>query len=156
MKYIITYTSYMYRDFSMFLWHISTFYLINIISAKLRCSGSLYIGLVELTCHRHIVKTDNSLLFICTDKCTYIYIYIYIYIGRFKTYSGITKIYYRKTAGHVFTKPVHKEGTTQNFFPSKLFFIVVHNSAARRCEFMWWENGRNGGEVVLCFGISHE
>jgi hypothetical protein len=45
-------------------------------------------------------------------------------------YSGVTKIYYRKTVGHVFTKPVQIEGITQNFFPSKLFFIVVHNSAA--------------------------
>ena len=52
-------------------------------------------------------------------------------------YSGITKNYYRKTVGHVFTKPVQREGTTQKFFfPSKLFFIVVHISAARRCEFM--------------------
>jgi len=31
-------------------------------------------------------------------------------------YSRITKIYYRKTVGHVFMKPVHLEGTTQNFF----------------------------------------
>ena len=31
-------------------------------------------------------------------------------------YSGITKIYYRKTVGHVFTKPVQIEGTTQKFF----------------------------------------
>ena len=30
-------------------------------------------------------------------------------------YSGITKIYYRKTVGQVFTKPVQIEGTTQNF-----------------------------------------
>jgi len=35
--------------------------------------------------------------------------------GRFIIYSGITKIYYRKTAGHVFTKPVQIEGTTQFF-----------------------------------------
>jgi hypothetical protein len=46
-------------------------------------------------------------------------------------YSGITIIYYRKTVGHVFTKHVQIEGTTQIFFPSKLFFIVVHISAAR-------------------------
>jgi hypothetical protein len=47
------------------------------------------------------------------------------------------KIYYRKTVGQVFTKQtVQIEGTTQNFFPSKLFFIVVHISAARRCECM--------------------
>jgi len=30
-------------------------------------------------------------------------------------YSRITKIYYRKTARHVFTKPVQIEGTTQKF-----------------------------------------
>jgi len=51
-------------------------------------------------------------------------------------YSGITKLYYRKTVGHVFTKPVQIEGTTQKIFPSKLFFIVVRISAARRCECM--------------------
>jgi len=28
-------------------------------------------------------------------------------------YSGITKLYYRKTVGHVFTKPVQMEETTQ-------------------------------------------
>ena len=33
--------------------------------------------------------------------------------------------------GHVFTKPVQIEGT---FFLSKLFFIVVHISAALLCE----------------------
>jgi hypothetical protein len=31
-------------------------------------------------------------------------------------YSGITKIYYRKTVGHVFSKTVQIEGTTQKFF----------------------------------------
>jgi hypothetical protein len=46
--------------------------------------------------------------------------------GRFIMNSGITKIYYRKTVGHVFTKPVQTEGTTQIPPPSKLFFIVVH------------------------------
>jgi hypothetical protein len=51
-------------------------------------------------------------------------------------YSGITTIYYRKTVGHVFTKPVQIEGTNQKNFPSKLFSIVVHISAARRCECM--------------------
>ena len=51
-------------------------------------------------------------------------------------YSGITKIYYRKPVGHVFTKPVQIEGTTQKCFPSKLFFIVFQISAARRCECM--------------------
>jgi hypothetical protein len=52
-------------------------------------------------------------------------------------YSGITKIYYRKTVGHVFTKPVQIEGTTEKkIFPITLFFIVVQISAARRCEDM--------------------
>ena len=37
--------------------------------------------------------------------------------GRFVMYSGITKIYYRKTVGHVFMKPVQIEGTAQKFFP---------------------------------------
>jgi hypothetical protein len=41
-------------------------------------------------------------------------------------YSGITNICYRKTVGHVFTKPVQTEETTQKYFPSKLFFMVVH------------------------------
>jgi len=30
-------------------------------------------------------------------------------------YSGITKIYYRKTVGHIFTKSVQIEGTAQKF-----------------------------------------
>jgi len=50
--------------------------------------------------------------------------------------SGITKIYYRKTVGHVFTKPVQIEGTTQKFFSQEVVFIAVHISAARRCECM--------------------
>jgi hypothetical protein len=57
-------------------------------------------------------------------------------------YSGITKIYDRKTAGHIFTKPVQIEGTTQNFFfARKLFFIVVHISAAG-CLCKQKSNGR--------------
>ena len=54
-------------------------------------------------------------------------------------YSGITNIYYSKPIVHLhlLTKPVQIEETTQKFvFPSKLFFIVVHISAARRCECM--------------------
>jgi hypothetical protein len=58
-----------------------------------------------------------------------------LYTGCFITYSGIKENYYRKTVGHVFTKPVQIEGSThKNFFPSKLFFVVVHISAARRYE----------------------
>ena len=60
---------------------------------------------------------------------------LHLYTGRFIMYSGVTKIYYRKTVGHVFTKPLQIEGT-QKFFPSKVFFIVVHISADRRCECM--------------------
>jgi hypothetical protein len=38
-------------------------------------------------------------------------------------HSGNTKIYDRKTVGHVFTKPVQMEGTIQKlFFPSKFIF----------------------------------
>jgi hypothetical protein len=44
-------------------------------------------------------------------------------------YSGITKIYDRKTIGQVFTKPLQIEGTTQKYFPRKLFFSIVHISA---------------------------
>ena len=36
------------------------------------------------------------------------------YTGRFIMYTGITKIYYRKTVRHVFTKPVQIEGTTHD------------------------------------------
>jgi hypothetical protein len=35
-------------------------------------------------------------------------------IGNRTRDPGITKIYYRETVGHVFTKPVHIEGTTQS------------------------------------------
>jgi hypothetical protein len=36
--------------------------------------------------------------------------------GHFIMHSGITKIYNRKTGGHIFMKPVQIEGTTQKFF----------------------------------------
>jgi hypothetical protein len=39
-----------------------------------------------------------------------------IYTGRFIMYSGIKKNCYRKAVGHVFTKPVQIEGTTQKYF----------------------------------------
>ena len=41
-------------------------------------------------------------------------------------YSRITKIYCRKTVGHVFTKPVQIEGTTWNFFSQ---LVVFHRSS---------------------------
>jgi hypothetical protein len=45
------------------------------------------------------------------------------HIGRFIMYSGITKIYDRKTVGHVFTKPVQIEGTTKSPPPPKVVFL---------------------------------
>ena len=40
-----------------------------------------------------------------------------------------------KTVGHVFTNPAQIEGTIQKKkIPSKLLFIALHISAARRCE----------------------
>jgi hypothetical protein len=39
-------------------------------------------------------------------------------------HSGIKKNYDRKTVGHVFTKPVQIEGTTQNFSQK----VVFHRS----------------------------
>jgi len=41
------------------------------------------------------------------------------YTGRFITYSGITKMYYYKTVGHVFMKPVRIEGI-KHFPPRRL------------------------------------
>jgi len=67
---------------------------------------------------------------------TFTFTFFVYYTGCFLIYSRITKIYYRKTVGHIFTKTVQIEGITQKFFPSKLFFIVVHISATRRCECM--------------------
>jgi hypothetical protein len=39
-----------------------------------------------------------------------------VYQGHFIMYSRITKIYYRKTGGHIFMKPVPIEGRIQKFF----------------------------------------
>jgi hypothetical protein len=36
--------------------------------------------------------------------------------GCFIMYSTITKIYYRKTVGHIFMNPVQIDGTTQKFY----------------------------------------
>jgi hypothetical protein len=51
--------------------------------------------------------------------------------GHFIMYSGITKIYYMKTVGHVFTKPVQIEETTEQFFFSQ--YIVFHRSSHLCC-----------------------
>jgi hypothetical protein len=48
------------------------------------------------------------------------------YTGRFIMYCWITKIYNRKPVGHVFTKPVKIEGTTQKHFSQK---VVFHRSS---------------------------
>jgi hypothetical protein len=66
-------------------------------------------------------------------------------------YSGITNIYYRKTVGQVCTKPVQIGRRAQNVFsPSKLFFIVVHISAARWCECVCSEKIAAPGEKSFC------
>jgi hypothetical protein len=50
------------------------------------------------------------------------------YTWCFIMYSEIKKNYYRKTVVYTFTKPLQIQGTIhKRFFPSKLFFIVVHN-----------------------------
>jgi hypothetical protein len=59
------------------------------------------------------------------------------YTGRFIMYCWINEIYDRKTVGNVFKKPVQIEGKTQKCFSRKLFFIVIHISAARRCDCMY-------------------
>jgi len=50
-----------------------------------------------------------------------VFLLITLYTGRFIMYSGITKIYYRKIVGQVFTTPVQIEGTTQNVSPLSCF-----------------------------------
>jgi hypothetical protein len=71
-------------------------------------------------------------------------------------YSGITKIYYRKTVGHVFTKPVQIEGTTENFFfpvrcfPSYFTFLPLGNASL--CS----EKMAAPGEKSFCVLEYHE
>ena len=45
------------------------------------------------------------------------------YAGCFIMYSEITKLYYRKTIGHVFTNHVQVEGTTQKMFSPVSCFL---------------------------------
>jgi len=89
---------------------------------------------ILLTAARIILKIDNSAV---GTHCCFPMKNQRFYTGRFIMYSRITKNCYRKTVGQVFTKPVQIEGTIQFFTPSKLSFIVVYISAARRCECMW-------------------
>jgi hypothetical protein len=44
----------------------------------------------------------------------------------FHNVLGDKKNYYRKTGGHVFTKPVQIEGTTQIFSPVIFFYRSSH------------------------------
>ena len=53
--------------------------------------------------------------------------------GRFVMYYGITKIYYRKTVGHVFMKPVQIEGTNRKFFSQ-----WVLNPSSHFCHQAMW------------------
>jgi hypothetical protein len=80
--------------------------------------------------NKQIYKTVNN-IFVYYKIHVIVKSLEYEYTGHFIMYSGITKIFDRKSIGHVFTKPVQIEGTTQTFFPRKLFFITVHISAAR-------------------------
>jgi hypothetical protein len=61
-------------------------------------------------------------------------------------YSGTIKIYYRKTVGHVFTKPVQIEETTEFFPPVSCFFYLkariiatVKNISAPMLTHVWQE-----------------
>jgi hypothetical protein len=44
----------------------------------------------------------------------------------FIMYSGITKIYYTKTVGHIFTKPVQIKGKTQFFSHAVVYYRSSH------------------------------
>ena len=62
-----------------------------------------------------------------------------LHTGRFVMYSWITKLYYRKTVGHVLCETCTDRRNNSKSPPpppSKLFFIIVHVCAARRCECM--------------------
>jgi len=46
--------------------------------------------------------------------------------GKYRAFHNVLqdyKILYRKTVGHVFTKPAQIEGTTQKLFPNTLFLL---------------------------------
>ena len=71
--------------------------------------------------------------------------------GLFIMYSGITKIYYRKTVGHVFTKPVQTERTTQNFFfPSLSCFSSYLTFLPLGCASVCSEKMAAPGEKSFC------
>jgi hypothetical protein len=67
-------------------------------------------------------------IYVCV--CIYIYIYTHIYTESLIMHSGITKIDYKNTAGHAFTKPVQIEGTTEKIF----FRYVVFHCSSHFCR----------------------
>jgi hypothetical protein len=72
-------------------------------------------GIIEQHHKKYRNKYINKQKQIKNTTLTCMCVCVCVYTGRFIMYSGITKIYYRKTIGHVFMKPVQVEGT-QNFF----------------------------------------
>ena len=72
-------------------------------------------------------------------------------------YSGITKLYYRKTVGHVFTKPLQIEETNQKtFFPVSCFssqFTFLPLGDANVCSEKMVAPGEKS---FLCVEILHE
>jgi len=69
----------------------------------------------KCSCCLHKLRLAQFCTTLCWHSCPDVF-HILIYTVRFIMYSGITKICYRKTVGHVFTKPVQIERTTQNIF----------------------------------------
>jgi len=70
-------------------------------------------------------------------------------------YSGITKIYCRKTVGHVFTKPVDRRNNSNFFFPPvtcfSSWFTFLSLGDASVCS----EKMAAPGEKSLCVTEYH-
>jgi len=71
-------------------------------------------------------------------------------------YSLITNIYYRKSVGHIFTKHIQMDGTTQFFSPvscfSSYFTFLPLGDASVCSEKMAAPREKS----FFCVGISHE
>jgi hypothetical protein len=67
-------------------------------------------------CTHNTCETRKYIYFLFRVNQRHPLLRLHIYIYHFIMYSGITKICYRKTVGHVFTKPVQIEGTIEIFF----------------------------------------
>jgi hypothetical protein len=76
------------------------------------------------------------------------------YTGHFLMYSRITKIYYRKTVGNVFTKPVHRTNNPKIFFPVSCFFYhsshFCHKAVRVYVVRKWLLRGRSH---LVCWNI---